>query len=272
MKHAVPRPSAWLFVAAASLVSAPVAHAQLLGGTDHFECYNAEEVSLEEPIEATLEDQFGERADVLVHNISWFCNPAAKTVDEETTGIDEEQNHLALYPISRKSPEPRRIVTIENQFGTQIINVTAPRLLAVPTQKAPFGPPAGISHFLCYEATGRALNVEATLEDQFEDAAPDAVRVLSVRFLCNPASKTIDEVTTAPEADEDHLACYKISPSRQPSVDFVDISNQIDEEDSLMIGPSQFLCVPSEKTNVVSLPNRVAPRPTIGGTSLEPME
>lgn len=273
MKHAVPRIApAVLFVAAFLVLAAPAAHAQLLGGTDHFECYNAEEATLEPPIEATLEDQFGERPGVQVLNTVWFCNPAAKTVDEDVTPIGEEQNHLALCTISRQSPEPRRIVTIDNQFGTQVLNVTAPRLLAVPTQKAPLGPTAGISHFLCYEATGRALNIEATLEDQFEDEEPDGVQVLAPRFFCNPASKTIDEVTSPIEADEDHLACYKISPSRQPSVDFVDIGNQLDEDDTLQIGPSQFLCVPSEKTSVVTLPDRATVRPTLEGASVLPID
>lgn len=230
-------------IATALLFSAREVRAQ--APTDHFKCYVANELTLEQPITADIEDQFDDRLDVLVHNAGWFCNPAAKTVDNVTTPILEPMNHLTFYPISRKSPEPRRLVRIRNQFGEQELVLAAPRLVAVPTQKEQLPPPSDISHFMCYEARSPSLNIPATLRDQFHI---EEVRVLSSTYFCNPAAKTVDGVTTEPVAGESHLTCYKLTPSENPETpDFVDIDNQFDDEDSLRIGPSQYLCVPSEK-------------------------
>src|SRR4030095_11377688 len=147
MKHAFPA-----FGLLACLVFLPVpAFAQAGGGTDHFKCYVATESTLEPPLVVSLEDPLGQRPDVPVHNAVFFCNPVAKTVEEVTTPIAEPLNHLTLYPIAKKSPEPARLVTVDNQFGVQELVLGAPRLVAVPTEKEDEGAPAGISHFLCYE-------------------------------------------------------------------------------------------------------------------------
>jgi hypothetical protein len=246
----------------------PAAFAQLLGGTDHFECYVATESTLESPITASLSDQFGDRTDVQIENAVRFCNPVAKTVEDTTTGITEPENHLTFYTISHKSPEPRRIVTVRNQFGMQVLVLTAPRLLAVPTQKEPLPETSGISHFECYEAHAPALRVEVSLQDQFHDT-PQDVTVLQPTLFCNPATKTIDDTTTTIEPDEDHLTCYKITPSEQPaSFEFIDIHNQLDTSDTLQIGPSQYLCVPSEKLSVVGPPAHAGARPSSGAIDL----
>jgi hypothetical protein len=217
--------------------------------TDHFKCYVANELENEKPFPIDLEDQFGEQPGVLVHNAGWFCNPTAKLIDDDVTPIFEPNNHLTFYPISKKDPEPRRLVTVENQFGTQELVLTAPRLVAVPTQKDELPPAQFISHFLCYEARAPAIHVTVTLRDQFQE---EDVDVLGATFFCNPAAKTVDEVTIGPQPDEDHLTCYKFAPSRNPDTPaFVDISNQF-EEDTLKIGPSQYLCLPSEKLGVES--------------------
>ncbi len=249
MQGAHPRSGVASFVglmAVGLLVSATDLQAQ--GPTDHFKCYVANELTLEQPVLADLEDQFGERLDVMVHNAGWFCNPTFKEVEAGVVPILEPFNHLTLYPLSNKHPEPRRLVTVRNQFGVQEIVVTAPRLLAVPTQKEELPPPDNISHFLCYQGRSRAIHVPATLRDQFQE---EDVELLSATFFCNPAAKTIDGVTTPPETNEDHLTCYKFAPSDNPTApEFADFSNQIDEEDTLRIGPSQYLCVPSEKLDV----------------------
>jgi hypothetical protein len=244
--HLVTPPALLALVSALVIFPTSLALAQ---GTDHFKCYVATELTLDQPIPVSLEDQFAVRPDVQILNAVWFCNPVAKTVDGVTTDILEPENHLTLYPFSIKSPEPRRLVTVRNQFGTQELVLTAPRLLAVPTQKAPLGPTHDISHFECYEARDASLGQAVSLEDQFhtEDG-----RVLSATYFCNPVTKTRDDVVTPPEPDEEHLTCYKVTPSEQPPADFVDISNQFDTEDTLMINPSQYLCVPSEKLSVTS--------------------
>jgi len=52
-------------------------------------------------------------------------------------------------------------------------------------------------------------------------------------------------VTTLPETDEASLACYKIAPGSQPPVQHIDFDNQIGAPDTMRIGPSGFVCVPS---------------------------
>jgi hypothetical protein len=118
-----------------------------------------------------------------------------------------------------------------------VINVTAPRVLAVPTEKegVPFVFP--ISHFKCYEAEGPARQAPVTLDDQFPGT--EVARLLAPRFWCNPAAKTVGGVLTAIDPLEKHLACYKLTPSNQPADDFVDIENQFDT-DTLKIEPSSL--------------------------------
>jgi hypothetical protein len=245
MGHMYRRSAALAFlIAAAVVLSAPSAFAQ--APTDHFKCYNATEGTLEPPIVATLDDQFVTGDEVQVLNAVWFCNPVQKTVGTGVTPITEPLNHLTLYPISVKETAPARRVLISNQFGDQTITVTAPRLLAVPTEKNDEGEPDNISHFKCYEAEGPALNAPVVLQDQFD---MERVRLLAPRFLCNPATKTVGGVTTAPELDEQHLACYTLNPSARPPRDFVDIENQF-ETDVLQIEASNFVCVPSGKTEL----------------------
>jgi hypothetical protein len=214
--------------------------------TDHFKCYNATELTLEQPTLVTLSDQFDVAADeVQITNAVWFCNPVAKTFGGTTTPITEPANHLTLYPFAIKETAPARRLTISNQFGEQVINVTAPRVLAVPTEKDGVPAVSPISHFKCYEAEGPALNAPVTLADQFPGT--EVARLLAPRFWCNPAVKTFGGVLTPIDPLEKHLACYKLTPSNQPADDFVNIENQFDTDDILKIEPSQFVCAPSEK-------------------------
>jgi hypothetical protein len=232
-------------IAAAMILSASPAFAQPL---DHFKCYNTTESTLERPFLVTLDDQFVTGDVVQVVNAVWFCNPVQKTSQGVTTPILEPANHLTLYPFAIKETAPRRRVTIDNQFGLQTINVTAPRLLAVPTEKNGDPMVDPINHFKCYEATGPALNAPVTLVDQFHT---EQARLLAPRYFCNPTAKTFNGVTE-PIVDGpplDHLACYKLTPSDQPPVDFVQVDNQFDSE-IFKIEPSQFVCVPSDKLAV----------------------
>src|SRR6266511_3355466 len=247
-------PALFGLVTAALVFSAPPALAQGPSPTDHFKCYGATEATLEQPTTVTLTDQFGVEPDVMVENARWFCNPVTKIHGGVMTPITEFENHLTLYPISNTNPEPTlstnpdpaRLVTISSQFGIQDLVVTAPRLLAIPTTKVPFPPFRDISYFKCYKARSPALNEPVTLRDQF--GIEEGVRVLAATFFCNPAVKIVEGVPTFPEPLEAHLACYKITPSEQPPVESVNIFNQFEPRgDTLTIGPSQYLCVPSEK-------------------------
>lgn len=106
--------------------------------------------------------------------------------------IDEPELHLTFYELTHKLRTNRRSVVVENQFGQFTLRVAAPRIVAVPSLKNDEGVPRDLddlSHFTCYEASGRRLNLKAALEDQFHVGAPDTILVHGPQYFCNPAAK-----------------------------------------------------------------------------------
>jgi len=234
-------------------------------GTDHFLCYEATETTPNPPITISLDDQFGPPVTVQAATALEICNPTAKTVLVDgvpvTTPIVEEDLHLTLYELTHKLPTTRRRVVVNNQFGEgQTLRTAALRVVAVPTLK---NDPTGnerdltdISHFACYEATGRRVLVEADVDDQFQDPAA-TILVHAPHFFCNPAVKIrAGFPPTTIKTDEDHLVCYKVTPSENPpGVTSVTAENQFEGfvadggGDTFQIGPLHFLCVPSQKVS-----------------------
>lgn len=234
-----------------------VAAAQLSGGTDHFKCYEAQEQTFDFAIDISVNDQFFGEEEFLASQAGdavMFCNPVlTKTIgggDPEDTS-DEEELHLALYPLAQKRSAVRKRIEITNQlnnFAPQRLSVVGPKFIAVPTIKNNDEPTGNqdLSHFTCYEASGKRVNVNASLVDQFHT---EEVLIHAPALFCNPATKVRGTVTTEPETDEDHLVCYKITPSEAPPATFstVEIDNQFDTDETLNIGPSKLVCLPSTK-------------------------
>lgn len=199
--------------------------------------------------------QWGTLTDVQAMTALELCNPVQKTVlvdgEEVTTEIEEPEAHLVLYELTQKLPATRRRVVVDNQFGRQTLRVAAPRLVAVPTVKNMVGDLGDVerqlSHFTCYEASGKRILVGAELVDQFHT---ESVLIHAPQFFCNPAEKIRGSADTPIARDEDHLVCYKITPSEAPPESFstVRVLNQF-EDDIFKVGPSHFLCVPSEKVS-----------------------
>jgi hypothetical protein len=234
-----------------------VAAAQPSGGTDHFKCYEAAEQTFDVAIDISVNDQFFGAEEFLASQAGdavMFCNPVLEKtiagVTEDTS--DEEELHLTLYPLAEKRATVRKRIEITNQlnnFAPQRLSVVGPKFIAVPTIKNNDTPSGGddLSHFTCYEASGKRVNVSATLDDQFHS---EAVLIHAPALFCNPATKRragFDDVE--PETDEEHLACYKITPSEAPPANFstVEIDNQFDQNETLRIGPSKLVCLPSTK-------------------------
>ena len=98
---------------------------------DHFLCYEAEGASVDVPVD--LEDQFGFRPGVLVDEPVLFCNP----VDKNGERILNSEAHLTCYEIDVESDDDdeEREVLVDNQFGTQTLEVEEPKLLCVPSGK-----------------------------------------------------------------------------------------------------------------------------------------
>jgi hypothetical protein len=222
----------------------------LNGGTDHFTCYEGIPQNPNPPVTISLTDACGRTlTGVQAATLLEICNPAEKNVNGDVTPITEEEAHLAFYQLTQKLPANRRRVTVNNQFGPQTLRVAAPRLVAVPTVKNGAGTLASVeddlSHFTCYEASGKTVLVNASVQDQFQ-TVPDNILVHAPQYFCSPAEKTRGTDTTPTVRDEDHLVCYKVTPSLTPAgVSSVTIENQF-ESNTVTIGPLHFLCVPSE--------------------------
>lgn len=222
----------------------------LNGGTDHFTCYEAIPQNPHSPATISVTDDCNRTlTGVQAFTPLEICNPAAKTVGGVVTPITENQAHLTFYELTQKLPANRRRVTVNNQFGPQTLRVAAPRLIAVPTVKnngdTLTNVERDLSHFTCYEASGKTVLVNAAIQDQFQ-TAPDNILVHAPQYFCSPAEKTNGTVVTPTARNEDHLVCYKVTPSlTPPGVSSVTIDNQF-ESNTLAIGPLHFLCVPSE--------------------------
>jgi hypothetical protein len=243
-------PLALMLILAGSRAGLAQTPPDLNGGTDHFACYEAIPQSPHPPIMISLTDA----CDLTVTGVQAFtpleiCNPAAKTVDGVQTPITEEEAHLTFYELTQKLPAKRMKVVVNNQFGPQTLRVAAPKLIAVPTVKNGVGDLTSVerdlSHFTCYEASGKTVLVNAAIQDQFQ-TAPDNILVHAPQYFCSPAEKTRGTDVTPIARDEDHLVCYKVTPSlTPPGVSSVTIENQF-ESNTLTIGPLHFLCAPSE--------------------------
>jgi hypothetical protein len=94
---------------------------------DHFLCYKAKGSAVD--VTVSLQDQFGEKPEVLVAEPTLFCNP----VDKNAEGIAEATARLICYKIEEEGH--KRLVLIENQFGTQILQLKKPKLLCVPSEE-----------------------------------------------------------------------------------------------------------------------------------------
>ena len=216
---------------------------------DHFKCYWADLMEPQaEPV--YLEDQFGAFSATVEH-AEFFCNPVEKWHDQVLTPISNPDNHLTIYPLLNVEPQTWQ-VEVNNQFGTQLLTVSGPSWLAVPTQKVEPGdhePPVGLDHFLLYDVTaGPSINVVVDLNDEFV-YDPDVLVHYPV-FFANPVRKTHDGVVTEIVNPEAHLVFYWIWGK-----DFeteVQVVNQFGEQTfnaySHLYDYPAILAVPSEKT------------------------
>ena len=233
---------------------------------DHFKCYPMGDTT---PINefVSLRDQFsppppppstggpGIIENVVVDRGVIFCNPTEKTDSSgQVTKITNPNSHLKMYRFHPNIPNPTPL-TITNQFNGQNITISAPVLLAVPTQKDSLPPPSGLDHFRCYPAivTPGAVNqpsfpITVTLQDQF-DKQPEHVSVLGVVFFCAPADKTHKGQIISAQNKDDHLTCYEfVEPTTAPVASPVRVftQNQFGTE-KFFVTQARYLCVPTSK-------------------------
>jgi hypothetical protein len=105
-----------------------------------------------------------------------------------------------------------------------------------------------LANFKCYEADSEhRVNKTVKLKDQF--GLEPRVVVGEPNIFCNPADKDGGGIADATA----HLACYSIHTDDEQSRTVV-VKNQFGT-DTLTLGDSQLLCVPSEKNGVRSTLN-----------------
>jgi hypothetical protein len=206
---------------------------------DHFKCYFPAESTQVQPAPVQLADQFGPSA-AQVGKIFRLCNPTRKFHAGVVTGVNHADDHLTLH---QTTPQPlvTRQVKIRNQFGDQEITTLDARILAVPTQKAPHGPPQELNHFNCYVAQGQPVQQVVGLSDQFFASKHNVVRPV---LFCNPVQKIHNGAITPITNPNDHLTCY--SMTRVPFVRDVDLRNQFGEH-HIRTSLTDMLCVPTQK-------------------------
>jgi hypothetical protein len=102
-----------------------------------------------------------------------------------------------------------------------------------------------LDHFKCYTVTGEIASPPEVmrLKDQFH--VEDNVRVVKVRYFCNPVTKYVNGAERPAKPDEDHLTCYAIEPREQFQAE-VQTRNQFGQG-RLRTRNNELLCVPTHK-------------------------
>jgi hypothetical protein len=201
---------------------------------DHFLMYDA----LGSPGPAViLIDQWGPQTAAL-SNATRFLVP----VDKNGEGILDPVTHETCYDYSTGVPTGVGTVSIDNQFGPQLLEVVgAPEKLCVPTEKFP-GPvpqPLPRDHFNCYPVFGSPVGAPVSLVDQFQGLLSTALNPI---LFCNPVDKNGGGILNP----ADHLTCYDLLPEGL-AVGPVPIRNQFFDPTLLTVDVASALCVPSTK-------------------------
>jgi uncharacterized repeat protein (TIGR02543 family) len=205
-------------------------------GLDHYLLYHVEYVPYWETA-VNLTDQFGGNPTVTVRPPAYFASPVQITYKGEVTEIVNPEEHALIYSIIGESYETQ--LQVDNQFGSQTLDVSGPVYVFVPSQKiAPPVPP--LDHFKCYDATN-AAPLEFTivdLEDQF--VFMPGWPVTRAEWFCNPVMKNFESIVNS----DNHLTIYSIVSFDE--VWHVEIVNQFGLQNLTVSGPVA-LAVPTWK-------------------------
>jgi uncharacterized repeat protein (TIGR02543 family) len=211
---------------------------------DHFRCYWTEDAPYV-GADVQLEGQFG-AVNAMVGEAVLFGNPVEKVHDDVTTPISEPNNHLTFYYLDYEGEPQWWQVTVKNQFGDQqVLVVSGPLMLGVPTQKEGHEEPECLDHFLVYHVEN-IVDIEASVDmtDQF-GPEQQGVNVYSPAFFANPVKKTYKGEVTDIVNSEEHLVFYWTDSTYVGTQ--VQVGNQFGEQQVLNVDNSELLAVPSEK-------------------------
>jgi len=171
-------------------------------GLDHYLLYQVEYSPYWE-VAVNLTDQFGGNPAVTVHPPTYFASPVQITYKGEVFEVVNPEEHALIYSIIGESYETQ--LQVDNEFGSQTLDVSDPAYIFVPSQK--IAPPVSqLDHFKCYDATD-AEPLEFTivdLEDQF--VFMPGWPVTRAEWFCNPVMKNSEPIVNP----DNHLTIYSI--------------------------------------------------------------
>ena len=240
---------------AASLLGVPSEKLQFGEQLDHFTVYDVTQLAEPAGKEVSLKDQFVDITTIVVD--AWdFCNPAAKAHNTEVLPpIVHPDYHLTLYALDYVDWHVWS-VTVDNQFGKQLLTVYGPVGLLVPAQKLVPGDhavPVGLDHFLVYDViTGPTLQETVLVRDEFSSptGAPDSVTVLEPYSFAVPVRKTVGTEVTDIKNPLTHLVFYHIIDAEE-SWPGVQVDDQFLTQNLTLGDPAWMLGVPSLKLNFI---------------------
>jgi hypothetical protein len=183
-----------------------------------------------------------------------LCAPAGQTGGP---AVNDEDTHLEAYKLKASQGAPKHVpqtsITIEDGFGTLILDTVKENRLLVPSGKALGGPatlPGGsVDHYKCYKvrisagAPKFAKDVQATVTDQFQTS-----RVYDIKKpvrLCVPVDAGGGILSKI-----NHLMCYKAKLADAPKFAPIEASiNTVNEfgAEQLDALKEQELCVPATR-------------------------
>jgi hypothetical protein len=219
---------------------------------DHYKFYQVDwETAPYVGKDVHLVDQFG-AFDVTIGDAIIFGNPVEKVHNDTLTPIEDDTRHYTLYEIDYGEVEPilgTWKVVVNNQFQDDVeLTVQGPIALAVPTQKEGHEMPVCLNHFLVYMVMEEGFpEVSVNLKDQFVPDGED-VTVWEPVLFANPVQKTVDDVVTEIEKDDEHLVFYSIEDiGFDESINkTIQIDNQFGSQ-TLDLTYRDTLAVPSQK-------------------------
>jgi hypothetical protein len=208
---------------------------------DYFLIYDVNNREVKEPV--SLKGQFEGRRRPLASRVvllDYFANP----VEKNREPIYDKHAHLTWYR-TVQAAEPRRVVSLGDQFGKWKLSLGDPEALLVPTHKREQGsaPPERLDHYKVYRVLdwGRTPQAAVSLRDQF-GALRAKLRV--PRYFAVPVEKVHNRRRYALNNPRTHLVIYAITPKQV--VRKVAIVNQISRSEHATMG-SVMLAAPCIK-------------------------
>ena len=218
---------------------------------DHFRGYPVSADTGGDGPVVQIADQFGTQTTDL-GSPTRFLVPVLKN-DETLTDVF---SHLTCYTIPDGTAGPLVIST--NQFGAQPLTLGAPDSFCVPTEKLISPGPINIDHYKCYLATGAAVDVGVSLQDQFGTLS---AIVLNPRLFCTPADKNGEGIVDPVM----HLTCYDTTPPGEAPGPVPILNQFLPAADVLGLLEADMLCAPSTKEIVIPEPDHFQSYPVVAG-------